>query len=409
MKTRPLFVLIICLFMSGWSMAQVDSLKQEMQQLVEAEQYEQALQLGPLLLESSTDKKAAKLYLIRIKAWKGDWAKAELEALVLQAFHPEDAAITFFLTDLMYWQERYEEANEWLALSAKSGLPTNSFYTKKASIQLAQENWAAAQKSLDSISTPSPAAARLLQQRIRQVRASKLKNALTVTHIYDSFTYDKSFWNRTSVSYKRETKVGPVLGIVNRSKRFDIEGFQVGLSAYPRWSKKAYSFASIAYSDSPIYPDINGAISIFNQWSRHYETEFGFTYMEFDGATKVWFHKASLSKYAGNTLINGGVMIIRTSEGLAYVQHLKFRQYLRNGKGYFSAEFGVGNTARDFQASNAYNEVFQLSSKRATIGINRNLSPTLSIKASGGLEQALYQENITGMRLTLEGGLSYRF
>jgi YaiO family outer membrane protein len=119
-----------------------------------------------------------------------------------------------------------------------------------------------------------------------------------IEYEYESFN-DFEDWHLVTVEFGRKFDRASIIGKVNLARRFERDGTQFELEAYPKLWHKAYAYISGAYSDSDIFPDQRYGLQIYQVFPKSIEISAGFRHLDFDGSeTKLY--TGSLGRYWGN-------------------------------------------------------------------------------------------------------------
>jgi YaiO family outer membrane protein len=224
---------------------------------------------------------------------------------------------------------------------------------------------------------------------------------------YDYVYFDKQFnapWQLASVDYKRQTPLGAVIGRINYANRFNTNGIQAEVDAYPHLSRMFYSYLNAGYSnDVGVFPHYRAGYSLYANLPGSWEAEAGFRYLFFNSST--WIYTVSLGKYYRNFWFN--VRSYLTPGGSASQSYtLNTRYYYGGSDDYFSAGIGTGISPDDQNNNVQLNEPYSLKSNKLSAAFNHAVKKmnVLFITATW-----LNQEYLPGIRGNqLDVGIGYQ-
>jgi YaiO family outer membrane protein len=210
-----------------------------------------------------------------------------------------------------------------------------------------------------------------------------LKSTVQLNYNYNHF--DRQFaqdWQQGSVEYKRQLRIGAVLGRMSYADRFSKKGWQAEAEAYPKLSKKIYAYLGVGYSpDLPVFSKFRSGTSLYLSLPKAWEIEGGTRVLYFEKA--VWVLVGGISKYAGHWLLNVRSFI---SPGASSID----RSYFASGRYYFSSknsyawiEVGTG-ISPDENRSVQLNDGDQLTTRRISSGIKYFTGKTMVLTVSIG-------------------------
>jgi YaiO family outer membrane protein len=208
-----------------------------------------------------------------------------------------------------------------------------------------------------------------VRQLALQTRSLAAENQLGLS--YDYVYFDKEFntpWQLASVDYKRQTPFGAVIGRINYANRFNTNGVQAEVDAYPHLSRMFYCYLNFGYSDNVgVFPHYRAGFSLYANLPGSWEGEVGFRCLYFSSST--WIYTVSLGKYYRNFWFN-----VRTyltpGGGTSQSYSLNARYYYGGSEDYFSAGIGTGISPDDQSNNVQLNERYSLRSNNLSAGYN---------------------------------------
>ena len=329
----------------------------------EGKDYPQAKALLYRALSVSPDYADLRIFLGRIFSWTHQDDSAKICFASVLTNHPdnEDAVIAY--TDLEYWNDRYDMALNICRSGLRYHPASEELLLREAKILAAGKRFAAADSVVQQILhiNKDNTAARRLQDRIKEL---SVKNKVDVT--YDFVYFDKEFadpWHLVSMDYGRTTGAGTITGRINYANRFNENGLQFELEAYPHISKRFYSYAEAAWSNNDgVFPQWRAGFSLYANLPASFEGELGFRYLQFSG-TPTWIYTAYLGKYYKSWLFGARTYLTPAtySNVISNSYSLLARYYYGSADDYIGASTGYGISPDD-----RYN-VIQLGNKTRLI------------------------------------------
>lgn len=168
------------------------------------------------------------------------------------------------------------------------------------------------------------------------------KNRIAISNSYDVFdkAYDPMIYS--SLEYKRETIMGSIIPRINFSNRFQINGIQYELDAYPKFSEKIYIYANYAFSDAPTFPNHRVGAEVYANLPKSLEVSAGMRYLDFKTSQATIF-TGSVGLYKGNYYFSARPYITPAKDKpLGISGTLLGRKYLKNKENYFGVMAGYG-------------------------------------------------------------------
>jgi len=372
--------------------------------------YPKAISLAKAALEKSPDYADIRIFLGRIYTWtdKVDSARVEFQKVLEKNKGHEDG--TFAYASLEYWNDNSEKAkflvNEGLEFHPES----KDLLFLKAKIHNDLKEFSEANVTIEKLLKLKP--------NLSEARAfkEKIKNSSSVNQIgvtYDFVYFDKRFddpWHLSSVNYGRQTKFGSVTARLNYANRFNSNGAQFELDAYPRISDVFYAYVSGGISKNDgIFPKYRAGFSLYANLPWALEAEAGFRMLKFSDET--WIYTASIGKYYSNFWFNFKTYLTPSNSSVSQSFSLNVRYYLAGADDYLS--FGIGSgLSPDNQANNILfndGEAYKLKSSNIFIGYRKSFNTTNIIFIEAALERQEYRQNTKGNQYTLGIGYNKRF
>jgi YaiO family outer membrane protein len=208
-----------------------------------------------------------------------------------------------------------------------------------------------------------------VRQLALQTRSLAAENQVGLS--YDFVYFDKEFnspWQLASVDYKRQTEFGAVIGRINYANRFNTNGIQAEVDAYPHLSRMFYCYVNAGYSDNVgVFPHYRAGFSLYANLPGSWEGEAGFRYLYFSSST--WIYTVSLGKYYRNFWFNVR-SYLTPGGGTSQSYSLNARYYYGGADDYFSAGVGTGISPDDQTNNVQLNDHYSLKSNNLSAGYN---------------------------------------
>lgn len=127
----------------------------------------------------------------------------------------------------------------------------------------------------------------------------KPDNAVSFDFEYENFGSAYSPWKLAWVEVQHRFDFGPVIGRVNRARRFGQSGTQLEVDAYPRISPTMYLYANAGVSGDDIFPRQRLGLELYKNLPNGYEASAGLRQLNFKSAHVTLF-TGTVAKYLGN-------------------------------------------------------------------------------------------------------------
>ncbi|HEY4325910.1 MAG TPA: YaiO family outer membrane beta-barrel protein [Mucilaginibacter sp.] len=372
--------------------------------------YPKAISLSKQALAKSPDYSDIRVFLGRVYTWsdKVDSARAEFDFVLSK--HPDNEDASFAYGSLEYWNNNSPKALQTVQNGLNYHAQSKNLWLLKAKILNDLKRYKDANNTLDSLikADPKNADARALAARIKDNAAG---NKIGVT--YDYIYFDKQYntpWQLASIAYSRRTGIGSVIGMVNYANRFDSNGFQYEIDAYPHISKTFYAYVSAGYSaDVSLFPKYRTGFSLYANLPSSFEAELGFRYLYFTSNT--WIYTASVGKYYKNFWFNFRTYLTPSNSSISESFTFRVRYYTGGPDDFLSAGIGTGispDDPRNIILLNGGND-YKLHSNNISAGFYHSFKRLNVIFFTASLENQEYEYQTYGNQLDLGVGYLRRF
>jgi YaiO family outer membrane protein len=407
--------LIICYLLISFSIkAQTsisadDLFKNARSAAFEEKNYDKAKQFAYEALQISPSYSDIEIFLGRLCTWNKqyDSARYHFSKVLNTDSANKDASIAY--TDLEYWNDNFAEALRVCNLALNIDSSSEELLLRKVKILNAEKNYKEASIVIDKllkINKSNPAAIAL---------ANKLRDARAVNKVsvsYDHSSFNKQFdkpWQFASISYSRLTKRGTIIARINYANRFNTNGVQGEVDAYPHISKTFYSYINFGYSeDVGVFPKFRGGFSLYANLPKSFEAEIGMRYLYFTSPTSIY--TTYIGKYYKNFLFGARTYITPSNSSVSQSYSLSARYYLKGADDYIGLTAGSGISPDDNnQNIQIGNKLNKLSSKKISANFDHTFLKRNIISLSASLINQEYQPSLKGNQVDISIGLSHRF
>lgn len=168
------------------------------------------------------------------------------------------------------------------------------------------------------------------------------KNRIGVNNAFTIFNerYDPVIFS--SVSWRRQTKIGALIPKINYSNRNGVHGLQYDIDFYPKFLKRFYAYLNYGYSNASIYPSQKFGGDIYMNLPNAMEFSAGGRYL----STRTQTVKAitnSLGYYKGNYYYSLRSFVSPREGNLWSISgNLLVRKYLKDAENFIGVSIGMG-------------------------------------------------------------------
>ncbi len=241
----------------------------------------------------------------------------------------------------------------------------------------------------------------------QQADSIVFKNTLTVQ--YEYFHFDKQFtsdWHITGLEYKHETKKAVILCRLNYANRLSQNGWQGEVEAYPKFSKKIYSYIGAGYSaDMPVFPKFRAGYSLYVNLPIAIELEGGVRYLYFD--KNLWIAVAGVGYYTGNWFLQAR-SFLSDNNGFNFAGLFTARRYFGEMNDYAWLQYGTG-VSPDETRNIQFTTNQRLHSNRVVLGLKKSFQQKNILQVALGYSRDEYRPSTFGNQLYGSIGYGRRF
>lgn len=287
------------------------------------------------------------LLMGRTYAWDGmyDSARVVLQDVLVQ--RPENMEAYDALSDVEFWADNNARAIEYCNAALKLEPESPKFAMKKARILYSDEQYNEAVDVLETYLHENPGEPDFLL-KLKEYRLDAMKNKIRVVYTYDSFDSDfnRDPWHFLALSYGRKTKLGSVIARLNYANRFDSNGLQFEVDAYPKIGENNYAYVNYGYSSDALFPGNRFGFELYHNFPKAWEGSIGMRYLDFS-SSGVDIYTATLGKYVGNYWISLRSYVTPDTDGTSVSGALSVRRYFADSENYLGLKLSYGVSPDD--------------------------------------------------------------
>lgn len=370
--------------------------------------YPSAIELIKKALLQSPNYSDLRIFLGRLYTFtdKRDSAKHEFQTILNTNPKNQDAINGIY--DLEYWNENYIQAQSIAELGINYYPDSAIYYIKKAralnSLLKPYEAIAFLEKNLNSISKDS-----LASQYLTDLKNNNLRNRIGGTYEYVDF--DERFdqpWHFGTIGYGFRSVFGRINARLYYANRFDSQGLQGEIEAYPSLKGIGYQYIGFAVSDSPIFPRFRAGYSLFASLPKSFEGEIGFRYLRFTDNTFLF--TGAIGRYSGNNFYNIRTFVSPGETAWSYSFTASARFFMSDDMDdFFNISAGTGVSPDDRIRLLFINSFANLKSYKAAISFNKVIKKKHLFSIDAGWVNEEYNTDAWGNQYSVGVGYSRRF
>lgn len=403
MKIFFTLFLFASLFMYTDCVAQTDSLIGIAKELIKHNKYNEAEQIYIRLLNENDNNNDVRFALGLLYSWDKQYDKAEnIFTPLIKAFPTNKEMIIASLNNRL-WANKNEQV---ITLSDSA----NQFFPDDADIQIRK---AKALMNLDRLNEAQSVVEGILakdknnqeaKDLLTIIKAKKQKNSIGINYTFDFFTNNNETRHWAYIQYKRKTKLGSIIGRINYSHRFKIDGYQAEIDAYPILNKNSYAYLNFGISPSPLFPDYRFGIEYYRKFPKAFEASIGLRHLIFN-TVGVTIFTGHLGKYIGNYWLSIRPFVIPVNSNISASLFFLARRYFSNPEDYIGLQIGYGTSPDDRSTQSD----LRLKSYQLKLNYNHLIRPNWTINIGGGYANEKFITTIFRTKLTAEITINYLF
>ena len=246
------------------------------------------------------------------------------------------------------------------------------------------------------------------------IRKAKMVNKLTLNYWIYTFN-DVNPWNFGSVAFGRKSKTfGTVTLRYNYARRFENDGHQIEIDAYPTIAKGIYTYFNAGISNKKNFPYSRLSIEPYFKLPASFEISLGFRYMNFDDnriaaldSNKVIIYTGTIGKYWGNYWFSVRPYLTPGKIGWSKSANLTLRRYLADADSYLSLIVGTGISPD--QQQYAYNPNYYLKSNKIAFEYQQKIASRFFLSCGTGFAREEISAGIKHNSYSFDIGISFLF
>lgn len=204
-------------------------------------------------------------------------------------------------------------------------------------------------------------------QTIDTLKPVILKNTIGFSSTVDLYSDVFDPMQYHTLNYSRKTKYGSVIGKVNFNRRFNENGFQYEIDAYPKFGKGFYAYLNVGLSNSFLFPDVRYGAELFKTLPKGFEVSLGFRSLKFNETTTIY--TGSVTWYKGNSYFSIRPYITPDAPGASKSGTFTYRKYRSDADNYFGVAVGMGFSPEFNQFNSSTGQsVVNLKSQKINLG-----------------------------------------
>ena len=246
------------------------------------------------------------------------------------------------------------------------------------------------------------------------IKSSKMVNKFKLNCWSDYFS-DQSAWQFFSASVGRKTtKFGTVILRYNYARRFEKNGQQLEVDAYPTLTKTVYLYFNTGVSNATNFPISRLSLEPYFKLLHGFEFSVGLRYMNFDknrlvavDSNMVMIYTGTLGKYVGNYWISLRPYLVPGNKGWSKSVNLTVRRYFTDADNYLSLILGSG-ISPDVQQY-AYDPNYFLKTNKITLEYRQKIANRFFLDLGTGYAREEIFAGVMRNKYTIDLGISYMF
>lgn len=320
-----------------------------------------------MLLKKYPNYNDIRSFLASTYSWDGNYKQAKKEFLYVLENDPKNETAWVAAINNELWSEASFSALE-MAKKALENLPNSeAILLVKAKAEEKSQNPEDALKTVNSIlnlNNNNVDAKNYLESLNQSLRF----NSVGITSSVDLYSDEFDPMQFYALTYKRITKYGSIIAKGNFSRRFNNNGSQFELDAYPKIAKGLYAYLNIGFSNSYLYPNVRFGAELHQSLPHSLEISVGLRSLKYSETTNIY--TGSVGWYTGNSYWSFRPYFTPSDSGTSTSGTLNYRKYNSDADNYFSISAGIGFSPELYQFEFEGNEdkIISLESQKINFG-----------------------------------------
>lgn len=319
-----------------------DSAFAQARQLAFDEEYAKAEKILQVNLIRFPENNDYRLFLARVMTWQKKYDTAS--SLLQEVLRRDSASVPAF--DLLATVERYAGNYQKAITLSDSGLKerpqSEALLINKAQSQVGLLAYPEALNTVDTALQMHPNNTELQQLQLfllNQLIAEGIAAGIGI----DYFTRVNDPWLTGLLQYGKFTDLGMLIGRVKYARRFEDQGLQFEIDAYPQLGKGRYLYLNVGYSPSVLFPTWRFGGEFFSMLGdTRLEGSLGLRHLIFSDTNQVTMYTGSLGYYFGNNFIQFRPFVIDQPRGWGSSYNFLYRHFMSGMGDYWQARAGFG-------------------------------------------------------------------
>jgi len=247
-----------------------------------------------------------------------------------------------------------------------------------------------------------------------KIRNDKLVNKVTINYWIYTFN-DVDPWSFGSAAIGRKTKTfGTVTLRYNFARRFENNGHQIEVDAYPAIASGIYMYLNMGISNKKNFPYSRFSMEPYFKLPASFEFSVGFRYMNFDDnriaafdSNKVMIYTGTIGKYFGDYWFSLRPYFTPGKDEWSKSINLTVRRYFADADSYLSLIVGTGFSPDEQQY--AFDPGYYLKSNKIAIEYQQKLATRFFLNCGTGFAREEIRVGTKRNRFSFDLGVSYLF
>ena len=247
-----------------------------------------------------------------------------------------------------------------------------------------------------------------------KIRNDRLVNKVTLNLWIYTFN-DVDPWSFGSIAIGRKTKTfGTVTFRYNFARRFENDGHQIEIDAYPAIAKGIYMYLNMGISNKKNFPYSRFSMEPYFKLPASFEFSVGFRYMNFDDtriaafdSNKVMIYTGTIGKYYGNYWFSFRPYLTPGKDEWSKSVNLTVRRYFADADSYLS--FIVGSGFSPDEQQYAFNPGYYLKSNKIALEYQQKFASRIFLNCGVGFAREEIRVGTKRNRFSIDLGISYLF
>ena len=222
--------------------------------------------------------------------------------------------------------------------------------------------------------------------------------------------FNKTFddWYFASLGFGGRPFGFSLRGRINYANRFNRDGVQFEVDAYPKFRPGTYAYFNAGYSSSSLFPEYRAGAEIFQSLPKSFEGSLGLRHLRFS-PSNVTLYTGSIAKYYRSYYVALRPFYRSKLGGSSTSVRLKIRKYLSDPKYYatfadwIGVSLGVGSSPEEDVSTL---DLFRLDSQNISVDWRKRIGRRSLITAFAAYERQEFRSREFRQKLSL--GVGYR-